>query len=143
MTNNSLKKTLLPRYMLRKLSYWSNPGVENAFLFGVNMFLNVSICSSLQFLFFSSIIATISHATRHRQQCVTLMTHLHTLLQETDDEDEESCYIKERLLAFLRWLQGLHWFQRLRNKRQQTRALPNLWTYLYSAFLFYSASELD
>ncbi|KAK9528188.1 hypothetical protein VZT92_014676 [Zoarces viviparus] len=37
--------------------------------------------------------------------------------QETGDEDEESCYIKERLLAFLHWLQGLEWFQCLRNKR--------------------------
>ncbi|XP_068438069.1 phospholipid phosphatase-related protein type 5 isoform X4 [Clinocottus analis] len=43
--------------------------------------------------------------------------------QETDDEDDEdedSCYIKERLMAFLRWLQSLDWFQRLRNKRQRT-----------------------
>lgn len=40
------------------------------------------------------------------------------LLQETDDEDEESSYIKECLRAFLHWLQGLAWFQRLRNKRQ-------------------------
>ncbi|KAF7647388.1 hypothetical protein LDENG_00173080 [Lucifuga dentata] len=40
--------------------------------------------------------------------------------QETDSEDEESCYVKERLLDFLRWLQGLNWFQCLRNKRQQT-----------------------
>ncbi|XP_071341677.1 phospholipid phosphatase-related protein type 5-like isoform X3 [Trachinotus anak] len=39
--------------------------------------------------------------------------------QETDDEDEESCYIKDRLLAFLRWLRGLDWFRCLRNKRQQ------------------------
>ncbi|KAI9523252.1 Phospholipid phosphatase- protein type 5 [Dissostichus eleginoides] len=39
--------------------------------------------------------------------------------QETDDddEDEESCYIKERLLVFLNWLQGLHWFQRISNRR--------------------------
>lgn len=40
------------------------------------------------------------------------------LLQETDDEDEESYSIKERLRAFLHWLQGLDWVQRLRNKRQ-------------------------
>lgn len=40
------------------------------------------------------------------------------LLQETDDEDEESCYIKECLHVFLRWLRGLSWFQHLRNKRQ-------------------------
>ncbi|KAK1885233.1 Phospholipid phosphatase-related protein type 5 [Dissostichus eleginoides] len=41
------------------------------------------------------------------------------LIQETDDddEDEESCYIKERLLVFLNWLQGLHWFQRISNRR--------------------------
>ena len=47
------------------------------------------------------------------------MLPLHTLLQETDDddEDEESCYIKERLLVFLNWLQGLHWFQRISNRR--------------------------
>ncbi|XP_035981320.1 phospholipid phosphatase-related protein type 5 isoform X2 [Fundulus heteroclitus] len=38
--------------------------------------------------------------------------------QETDDEDEESCYIKKCLQAFLRWLQGLNWFQHLRNQRQ-------------------------
>lgn len=43
------------------------------------------------------------------------------LLQETDDEDdEESCDIKGRLRAFLRWLQGLDWLQRLRNKRQNS-----------------------
>ncbi|XP_030254570.1 phospholipid phosphatase-related protein type 5-like isoform X1 [Sparus aurata] len=39
--------------------------------------------------------------------------------QETDDEEEEYGYIKERLLAFPRWLQSFDWFQRLRNKRQQ------------------------
>ncbi|KAI4785897.1 hypothetical protein KUCAC02_037471, partial [Chaenocephalus aceratus] len=40
------------------------------------------------------------------------------LIQETDDdEDEESCCIKERLLVFLNWLQGLHWFQRTSNRR--------------------------
>ncbi|MEQ2231005.1 hypothetical protein ILYODFUR_035006, partial [Ilyodon furcidens] len=38
--------------------------------------------------------------------------------QETDDEDEESCFIKECLQAFLRWLHGLNWFEHLRNKRQ-------------------------
>ncbi|XP_047205141.1 phospholipid phosphatase-related protein type 5-like isoform X2 [Girardinichthys multiradiatus] len=38
--------------------------------------------------------------------------------QETDDEDEESCFIKECLQAFLRWLHGLKWFEHLRNKRQ-------------------------
>lgn len=40
------------------------------------------------------------------------------LLQETDDEDEESCYIKECLQAFIHWLQGLSWFQRLTKRRQ-------------------------
>ncbi|PWA27955.1 hypothetical protein CCH79_00017532, partial [Gambusia affinis] len=40
--------------------------------------------------------------------------------QETDDEDEESCYIKECLHVFLRWLRGLSWFQHLRNKRQKS-----------------------
>lgn len=48
----------------------------------------------------------------------TLLLLLLLLLQETDDEDEESWCIKERLRAFLHWLQGLDWFQRLRNKRQ-------------------------
>lgn len=48
-----------------------------------------------------------------------LLLLLLLLLQETDDEDEESCYIKERLRAFLHWLQGLDWFQRLQNKRQR------------------------
>ncbi|KAF3835893.1 hypothetical protein F7725_028451 [Dissostichus mawsoni] len=53
------------------------------------------------------------------QQYLTVNAPLHTLLQETDDddEDEESCYIKERLLVFLNWLQGLHWFQRISNRR--------------------------
>uniref|UniRef100_A0A3B4GWY5 Phospholipid phosphatase-related protein type 5 n=1 Tax=Pundamilia nyererei TaxID=303518 RepID=A0A3B4GWY5_9CICH len=37
--------------------------------------------------------------------------------QETDDEDEGSCNIKECLEAFLRWLRGLSWFKWLRNKR--------------------------
>lgn len=66
------------------------------------------------------------------------------LLQETDDEDEESCYIKERLRAFLHWLQGLNWFQRLRNKRQRalSRFKPWLrhifWTRLNSPRLFWS-----
>ncbi|CAB1415777.1 unnamed protein product [Pleuronectes platessa] len=45
--------------------------------------------------------------------------------QETDDEDEDSSFIKERLSAFLRWLRGLDWIQRLRNKRQQTMSLCN------------------
>lgn len=59
-----------------------------------------------------------------------------------DDEDEESCYIKERLLDFLHWLQGFDWFRHLRNKRQQTviwfeiRVLPNLWTQLCCIFLY-------
>nr|XP_043890018.1 phospholipid phosphatase-related protein type 5-like isoform X3 [Solea senegalensis] len=46
--------------------------------------------------------------------------------QETDDEDEESSYIMERLSAFLRWLRGLHWFQRFRKKRQQSVKLFDL-----------------
>ncbi|KAM4718327.1 phospholipid phosphatase-related protein type 5 isoform 3-T3 [Anableps anableps] len=37
--------------------------------------------------------------------------------QETDDEDDESCYITECLHVFLRWLRDLNWFQHLRNKR--------------------------
>ncbi|XP_013879253.1 lipid phosphate phosphatase-related protein type 5 isoform X2 [Austrofundulus limnaeus] len=40
--------------------------------------------------------------------------------QETDDEDEESCYIKECLQTFLHWLQGLNWVHCFRNKRQIT-----------------------
>ncbi|XP_023805941.1 phospholipid phosphatase-related protein type 5 isoform X4 [Oryzias latipes] len=54
--------------------------------------------------------------------------------QETDDEEEESCYMKECLQTFLHWLQGLRWFQRLTNKRQtefavvSTQTKPNLWT---------------
>uniref|UniRef100_A0A3P9KYY7 Phospholipid phosphatase-related protein type 5 n=1 Tax=Oryzias latipes TaxID=8090 RepID=A0A3P9KYY7_ORYLA len=54
--------------------------------------------------------------------------------QETDDEEEESCYMKECLQAFLHWLQGLRWFQRLTNKRQtkfavvSTQTKPSLWT---------------
>lgn len=41
-------------------------------------------------------------------------------MQEADEEEEESCWIKERLQAFLHWLQGLQWVQRLCNKRQPT-----------------------
>lgn len=44
-------------------------------------------------------------------------------MQETDDEDEESYGIKGRLRAFLRWLQGLDWLQRLRDKRQNSAAV--------------------
>lgn len=56
-----------------------------------------------------------------------MQTHTHPparlllllLLQETDDEDDEESYdIKGRLHAFLRWLQGLDWLQRLGKKRQ-------------------------
>ncbi|XP_053716549.1 phospholipid phosphatase-related protein type 5-like isoform X4 [Synchiropus splendidus] len=54
--------------------------------------------------------------------------------QETEDSDEESVSIKDRLLAFLNWLQGLDWLQRLTNRRQThnkrhfSSSPPILWT---------------
>ncbi|KAI4786311.1 hypothetical protein KUCAC02_037204, partial [Chaenocephalus aceratus] len=46
-----------------------------------------------------------------------LLDQLDIRSETDDDEDEESCCIKERLLVFLNWLQGLHWFQRTSNRR--------------------------
>lgn len=42
------------------------------------------------------------------------------LLQETDDEEGETSYMKQCLQAFLRWLCGLSWVQHLKNKRQRS-----------------------
>lgn len=68
----------------------------------------------LPFVLFVCFFAICCHLLPHRH---TLMNTL-LLLQETDDEDEGSCNIKECLEAFLRWLRGLSWFKWLRNKRQ-------------------------